>query len=199
MLSYLLKNGNVTVYQWRYGEVPDQIQSPVTNGNETEDVGIDWGPDSAVLSRQDGGIDFGEIDFGGLELDVGGVITLEASGVADEGVALERGGVVTLEGGDVAALDMVTLEGGGVAGGVEDGQQSAAPAEKQEYSGKMIRNTALGRTSYSIVGRNWPLPSLLALIYAARSLSPSLLQLLSCSCCWRVRPHEMHSWTTCWS
>ncbi len=79
------------------------------NGNETEaaELGIDWGLGGAVVSREDDGIDFGEIDFGsgGVEVEGEGegegeevdlsCIQLEGSG--DWGVALqdEEVGVVS--------------------------------------------------------------------------------------------------------
>ena len=97
MLSYILKYGNVTVYQWRHGEPPalDQNQIPAENGNVTEEPSIDWGLDTGMVSRQDDGIDFGDIDFGDLAIEGEGeggmsIITLEGSGTG-EGVALQEG------------------------------------------------------------------------------------------------------------
>ena len=111
MLSYVLKNGNVTVYQWQHGEPPDQNQTETrVNGCELDESAIDWGEGPEGVVSQDDGIDFGEIDFGeGAEEEV--VITLEESGV---------GGVV--------------LEGEGQGGVVE----SRATQEKKEYSGEDI-------------------------------------------------------------
>lgn len=100
MLSYVLKYGNVTVYQWRHGEPPalDQNQTPAENGNVTEELRIDWELDTGMVSRQDDGIDFGEIDFGDLAIEGEGeggvsIITLEGSGTGEveEGVASQEG------------------------------------------------------------------------------------------------------------
>lgn len=95
MLSYVLKNGNVTVYQWKHGE------APVPNQNQNEPVpeepSIDWGVglDGPGIVAQDDGIDFGDIDFGeGILEGVGQeevcLITLEESGVG--GMVLEGEG-----------------------------------------------------------------------------------------------------------
>ena len=145
MLSFVLKNGNVTVYQWKHGEipVPDHTQC---NGNETEEPSIDWGLDSTeVVSREDGGIDFGEIDFGDVaagEVEEGEVvITLEESGVG--GVAME-GGVADAGSRDGigGVTDHVSEQVGGVADqgspeGAGDGGKSAMKTSK-EYSGRSV-------------------------------------------------------------
>jgi hypothetical protein len=133
VLSYILKHGNVTVYQWKHEEapVPDQTER---NGNEAEEPGIDWGLGSAVVSREDGGIDFGEIDFGDTslgDLEEGvAIITLEESGEGGttssggQGSHDENGGVVGQGSHD---------ENGGVVG---QGSQDEDGGEKtsQEYS-----------------------------------------------------------------
>lgn len=118
MLSYILKHGNVTVYQWQNGRPPvrDQNQTSVPrNGNRVrpEEFSIDWRAGleeaSSVVTTQDDGIDFGEIDFSDSVLDLGGVeegvalITLEESGVAavqEGGVAVQEEGVAAQEGGE---------------------------------------------------------------------------------------------------
>ena len=94
MLSFILKNGNVTVFQWKHGDAPTLKQNLNTrNGNNETDFNIDWGSESGMVSRHDDGIDFGGIDFGDLELEGAEVdlscITLEDSG--DGGVALQGG------------------------------------------------------------------------------------------------------------
>ncbi len=120
MLSYTLKYGNVTVYQWKHGQAPVPA---ARNGNGTEEhgtgteeaVGIDWGglEGAGTVSRQDDGIDFGEIAFGeaAMEEDLAAVITLDGEG---EGVVL--------------------LEEGGVA----PPEQPPQVEESTEYSGKLI-------------------------------------------------------------
>ena len=98
MLSYILKNGNVTVYQWRYGKAPVVEQRQENRNVTEEEVGIDWGYSVGVVSREDDGIDFGGIDFGDLTLEGGegevdlSCISLEESG--DGGVAIQEEGVV---------------------------------------------------------------------------------------------------------
>ena len=132
MLSYILKNGNVTVYQWQHGEppIPDQNQTPAapTSGLvPDEELSIDWGAGleggvatgGGMTVAQDDGIDFGEIDFGDVSLSKEedlSFITLEESGVG--GVAPQ--------------------EGEGRAGGV-----ALQPDEKErrEYNGNSIINT----------------------------------------------------------
>lgn len=121
MLSYVLKNGNVTVYQWEHGEppVPDQNQTLVPSVNGCE-PNIDWGVglesvDTGVVQvAQDDGIDFGGMDFGDASRsneDDKSFIILEESGVG--GVVLEEEGL----------------------GGVEQ-QPAAESVEKREYNGK---------------------------------------------------------------
>lgn len=111
MLSYILKHGNVTVYEWEHGEPPvrDQNQNAVT-GNVTEDASIDWGLDSGVSATQDDGIDFGEIDFGDSVLGENDLtaITLEESGIGGVAPQAEDGGVA-----EVTSDDAVKYSGKG--------------------------------------------------------------------------------------
>lgn len=113
MLSYLLKNGNVTVYQWKHGQAPDLSANQNGNvsghdGTGVEESGIDWGSldGPEMVSRQDDGIDFGDIDFGEMEVveeDLSAIITLEDSGEGGGG-ALSGEGVVAPPGEGGVAL-----------------------------------------------------------------------------------------------
>ena len=93
MLSYILKNGNVTVYQWKHGQAPTLTGQNGTTETETEtEGGIDWGDlDGAGMEpRGDDGINFEEIDFGEFSVEESAaVITLEECG--------EEGGVTLPE------------------------------------------------------------------------------------------------------
>lgn len=93
MLNFILKYGNVTVYQWKYGEpcpVPDAEQSVTESVDKSS---IDWGLDGGgceVVSREDGGIDFGEEDdVDDVELG----ITVEDSGITVDGGGVASGEV----------------------------------------------------------------------------------------------------------
>lgn len=116
MLSYILKHGNVTVYEWEHGEPPvqDQNQNAVT-----EDASIDWGLDSGVSATQDDGIDFGEIDFGDSVLGENDLtsITLEESGIGGVAPQAEDGGVAPQAGdggvAEVTSDDAVKYSGKG--------------------------------------------------------------------------------------
>lgn len=100
MLNFILKYGNVTVYQWKYGEpCPDPEPEQTGTENVNEHDGIDWGLGGATVSLEDDGIDFGGIDF--EEVTLG--ITVEDSGVTAEDcevTAKERGGGVEKKTGE---------------------------------------------------------------------------------------------------
>ena len=105
MLHFVLKNGNVTVYQWKHGE-PCSLSEPKkpemdTSNMIVSELDIDWGVEenaAAVISLEDGGIDFGGIDFG------------EGEEVVDLGISVEDCGI-TIEGrgeeGEVGGRDCV--------------------------------------------------------------------------------------------
>ena len=106
---YVLTHGNVTVYEWKHDEPPpnqNQNETENTQGNETEELEIDWGdlgssgdnqqalPSTAEIDFGKSEIDFGtsEIDFGESEIDFGvdidlSAITIEDSGEVDEAIA----------------------------------------------------------------------------------------------------------------
>jgi hypothetical protein len=73
VLKHLIKSGNTTVYEYKYGEAPIKIEEPalkIKNEDEEQTEGINFGDDG-------GDIDFGgdnEIDFGG-----DGEVNLEVS------------------------------------------------------------------------------------------------------------------------
>ena len=94
MLNFILKYGNVTVYQWKHGEPCPNLVPEQTVTEDVDDSCIDFGLGGAskVVSRDDDGIDFGEVEE--LE-DVTLEITVEDSGVTEEGgvVAVEVNGV----------------------------------------------------------------------------------------------------------
>ncbi|XP_064397823.1 CDK5 regulatory subunit-associated protein 3-like [Halichondria panicea] len=100
MLSYVLKHGNVTVYEWKHGNGPPETTTSMSAGSQSaaviaESADIDWGDE----------IDFGEpeIDFGDSnEVDIT-CITLEDSG--DVARALEEATNQNAEPMDAEELD----------------------------------------------------------------------------------------------
>jgi len=110
-LRFLIEHGNVTTYEWKYGEKPISVEETVLHFNEDdeevagEDAGgeIDFGDDDAgVIDFGDEGteqeIDFGdgEIDFGdsGAEIDFGAeAIDFDIDGVDTSNIIVEEGGL----------------------------------------------------------------------------------------------------------
>ena len=84
-LRFLVEQGNVTTYEWKYREKPISVEEPTMvfeeeeENNATDSGGIDFGDDEIDFGGDD--IDFGdsgaEIDFGD-EIDFG-----ESSGTAE--------------------------------------------------------------------------------------------------------------------
>ncbi|XP_076034659.1 CDK5 regulatory subunit-associated protein 3 isoform X2 [Oratosquilla oratoria] len=119
LLSFVMERGNVTTYEWTYGEPPIRVEEPKVEINvEDDDEGIQ--SDEIDFGDLDGGagaIDFGEldpsadIDFGDElttgEIDWGNLATEEAQGI-NWGVGEE---------GETSTVDII-VEDSGVAGGV---------------------------------------------------------------------------------
>ena len=116
-LKFLIENGNVTTYEWKYKEKPISIEENVLvfedEEDDKEDNGdeIDFGDDAIDFGDDAGGeIDFGddgsgEIDFGDAEIDFG----TENTGEIDFG--------------DVD-ISSIVVEEGGMAGGVAKDEEA---------------------------------------------------------------------------
>ena len=116
-LKFLIENGNVTTYEWKYKEKPISIEENVLvfedDEDDKEDCGdeIDFGDDAIDFGDDAGGeIDFGddgsgEIDFGDAEIDFG----TENTGEIDFG--------------DVD-ISSIVVEEGGMAGGVAKDEEA---------------------------------------------------------------------------
>ena len=116
-LKFLIENGNVTTYEWKYKEKPISIEENVLvfedEEDDKEDDGdeIDFGDDAIDFGDDAGGeIDFGddgsgEIDFGDAEIDFG----TENTGEIDFG--------------DVD-ISSIVVEEGGMAGGVAKDEEA---------------------------------------------------------------------------
>ena len=120
-LRFLIENGNVTTYEWKYKEKPISIEENQLvfeedkedmedNGDEIDfgdggDGDIDFGDDGAEAEIDFGGDDAGEIDFGDTEIDFG----------TEEGGDIDFGDV------DVSAI---VVEEGGLAGGVAKDEEA---------------------------------------------------------------------------
>ncbi|XP_037073782.1 CDK5 regulatory subunit-associated protein 3-like [Pollicipes pollicipes] len=104
-LHYFVENGDVTTYQWRYGEPPLRVEPPPAAVDPTDEAaGAD---DDQIDFGDDGGIDFGdsaEIDFGD-----------DAAG-GDAGGDIDWGGIEVEEGSEVPAQEPVDLTAVEVAG-----------------------------------------------------------------------------------
>lgn len=115
-LHYLAVHGDVTTYEWRYGEAPLRVEPPPCVISEEEEV-----PDQSG-GADDGGIDFGdsEIDFGDSEIDFGedAAADIDWGGLeeeaADGGTALDAAALEAV--GD--AIADITVEDSGLEGGV---------------------------------------------------------------------------------
>ena len=159
-LRFLVEQGNVTTYEWKYREKPISVEEPTMVFEEEE------GENNATDS---GGIDFGddEIDFGGDDIDFG-----------DSGAEIDFGDEIdfgespgTAEGNDTAidfsAVDMsaIVVEEGGMAGGVARDEEALSLLdnrrtraiiidELEELRGfleqRLIESTAEG-SKYSLV------------------------------------------------
>jgi len=106
-LRFLVEQGNVTTYEWKYREKPITVEEPImVFEEEKEDC------DSGNIDFGDDKIDFGgdDIDFGdsGAEIDFGDEIDFGESGVVESDAI------------DFSAVDMsdIVVEEGGMAGGV---------------------------------------------------------------------------------
>lgn len=104
LISFMIVNGNATVYQWKTGKVPTKIEEKVQtidleamaeitgitdNGDEVE---IDWGDGGAdeIDFRDDGGIDWGD---SGISLSVEDNVKIEVEDSGQENPDGENGGI----------------------------------------------------------------------------------------------------------
>jgi len=122
-LKFLIEHGNVTTYEWKYGEKPVSIEEPVMDFQDEEDeksggdqIDFGDGADGEEIDFGDNGeeIDFGDgegIDFGdsGAEIDFGD------DDVGGEGVVLELDDIDT---------SAIVVEDGGISGGVARDQEA---------------------------------------------------------------------------
>ncbi|KAK3700499.1 hypothetical protein QZH41_015723 [Actinostola sp. cb2023] len=128
LLSYLLKNGNTTVYQWRTGQVPSvrlhAVLPSVIESNETSTEqnktelssygGIDWG-DQVVPDDTDPSSN--EIDWGGngIELGESGNDTGDGIEWGDSTNSNDAGGIDLGDGGGDGGIDWgdtgISIEG----------------------------------------------------------------------------------------
>jgi len=114
-LRFLVEQGNVTTYEWKYREKPITVEEPVMVFEEEKE-------DSATDA---GGIDFGddEIDFGGDDIDFG-----DSGAEIDFGDEIDFGESEAVESNaiDFSAVDMsdIVVEEGGMAGGVAKDEEA---------------------------------------------------------------------------
>lgn len=108
-LRFVVEQGNVTTYEWKYREKPITVEEPIMVFEEEKE---DCAADSGNIDFGDDKIDFGgdDIDFGdsGAEIDFGDEIDFGESGVVESDAI------------DFSAVDMsdIVVEEGGMAGGV---------------------------------------------------------------------------------
>ena len=108
-LRFLVEQGNVTTYEWKYREKPIAVEEPIMVFEEEKEDG----------AGDSGGIDFGddEIDFGGDDIDFG-----DSGAEIDFGDEIDFGesGAIESDAIDFSAVDMsdIVVEEGGMAGGV---------------------------------------------------------------------------------
>lgn len=86
LLKYMIEHGNVTTYEWKYGEPPLKIEEPPLN--------IKFEDETADAHTDDNAIDFGDgsrsaIDFGSLDND--STAGFQSSGVSIEGGDIDWG------------------------------------------------------------------------------------------------------------
>jgi len=119
-LGFLMEHGDVTTYQWRYGEPPLRVEPPPP----AVDLGDESDPEKNTEDQIDFGDD-GEIDFGD---DAGGIDFGDDAAAGDEAADIDWGGIELDAAADVATMDPVdlssvepvdiTVEDSGLEGGV---------------------------------------------------------------------------------
>ena len=107
---FLIEHGNTTVYEWKYGEKPIEVEEPALEFQEDDDEpnndidiaeDIDFGDDAEIDFGGEGdaidfGDDTGEIDFGdsGAEIDFGDdQENFDLEGVDTSTIVVEEGGM----------------------------------------------------------------------------------------------------------
>lgn len=126
LLKFVNEHGNVTTYEWIYGEAPIKIEKPQLEFNledetESKEDQIDFGNDGGEIDfGVTDAIDFGSVDSGGADLETGdidwGNLTTE-----DTGANIDWG--IGESDGEIATVDIV-LEDSGVEGGVARGDEA---------------------------------------------------------------------------
>ncbi|KAF0287766.1 CDK5 regulatory subunit-associated protein 3 [Amphibalanus amphitrite] len=117
-LHFLVEHGDVTTYQWRYGEPPLRVEPPPPAVDLSDDQPTDAGQGDEIDFGDGAGIDFG--DSG--EIDFGDEVAADAVGDIDWG-GIEVADVAAPEGDapvDLSAAGVadITIEGSGMEGGV---------------------------------------------------------------------------------
>lgn len=123
LLSFVIKNGNTTTYEWIYKEKPLKVEEPpldisVADEDEGKNNEIDFGDniDFGGIDLESGGIDFGndiKLETGDIDWGTGDGIQIETIPAADEidfNISLEESGI--------------EVEGGGLEGGVAKGNDA---------------------------------------------------------------------------
>lgn len=88
MLCYLCNHGNVTLHQWKTGEIPQQ--SSITEAHEQPaasdgELAIDWGEGLMVAKKKGDDNLISEIDFGDIDFN-----TISLEGITTEDPAIEH-------------------------------------------------------------------------------------------------------------
>jgi len=119
-IKFLVEHGNVTTYQWKYGEKPISVEEPQLDIKDDDeenaaDGEIDFGDGGEIDFGGGDDIDFGgdeaEIDFGdsGAEIDFGdgGEIDFDIEGVDTSTIVVEEGGMAGGVARDDEALSLL--------------------------------------------------------------------------------------------
>jgi len=140
LLKFVTEHGNVTTYEWIYGEAPIKIELPQVEFNlaeekDTKEDQIDFGDEGVEIDfGVTDTIDFSDIDSGGADLETGdidwGNLTTE-----DTGATIDWG--VGESDGDIATVDIV-LEESGVEGGVAKGSEALSVLHNSKTRNQFI-------------------------------------------------------------
>ncbi|KAG8236540.1 hypothetical protein J437_LFUL011317 [Ladona fulva] len=136
LLRYLIEHGNVTTYEWKYGEPPLTIEEPPLSFDveeENADIGdeqIDFGEESIDFSAVDNGISKtseGQVDEGGI--DWGNIDTIDWNvnsngSKIDVDISIEECGIV--------------VESTGVSGGVAKDKEALNILDNPDTRHKLL-------------------------------------------------------------
>ena len=106
-LEFLIHKGNVTTYEWMYGEAPLSVEelqlqfAEEDEGDDSDEGEIDFGKDldSHTIMDDGGDIDWGNLDSGDASADIDWSASIEAAG-------------------DYVAMAEIVVEDGGISGGI---------------------------------------------------------------------------------